>query len=125
MTAPTRSGSWTAVTAFNQIHAADPYRPAGYALWKLGSEDPSIMPLMGRPYNAPAPASLKHIANNVENVDYDGEGEFLRVEGDPALGARTLTVEAGTGDIIDESYDSLPTSYIIRARRRGAKASWR
>ena len=30
------------VTAFNQIHAADPYRPAGYALWKLGYEDPSI-----------------------------------------------------------------------------------
>ena len=104
-----------AVTVFNQIHAADPYRPAGYALWKLGFEDPSLIPLMGRPYNSPAPASLKHIANNVENVDYDGQGEFLRVEGDPALGARSLTVEPGTGDIIDESYDSLPTSYIIRA----------
>jgi cellulose synthase/poly-beta-1,6-N-acetylglucosamine synthase-like glycosyltransferase/peptidoglycan/xylan/chitin deacetylase (PgdA/CDA1 family) len=104
-----------AVTVFNQMHAADPYRPAGYALWKLGFEDPSLIPLMGRPYNAPAPASLKHIANNVENVDYDGAGEFLRVEGDPALGARSLTVESGTGDIIDENYDSLPTSYIIRA----------
>jgi len=104
-----------AVTVFNQMHAADPYRPAGYALWKLGFEDPSLMALMGRPYNSPAPDSLKHIANNVENVDYDGAGEFLRVEGDPALGARSLTVESGTGDIIDESYDSLPTSYIIRA----------
>jgi len=104
-----------AVTAFNQIHAADPYRPAGYALWKLGFEDPSIIPLLGRPYNSPAPDSLRHIANNLENVDYDGRGEFLRVEGDPALGVRKLTVEQGTGDIIDESYDSLPTSYIIRA----------
>jgi len=102
------------VTAFNQIHAADPYRPAGYALWKLGFEDPSIIPLLARPYDAPAPDSLKHIANNLENVDYDGQGEFLRVEGDPALGARTLTIEHGTGDITDESYDSLPTSYIIR-----------
>ncbi|HWU55938.1 MAG TPA: glycosyltransferase, partial [Rhizomicrobium sp.] len=102
------------VTAFNQIHAADPYRPAGYALWKLGFEDPSIIPLMGRPYNSPAPQSLRHIANNLENVDYNGQGEFLRVEGDPALGARRLTIENGTGDIIDESYDSLPTSYIIR-----------
>jgi cellulose synthase/poly-beta-1,6-N-acetylglucosamine synthase-like glycosyltransferase/peptidoglycan/xylan/chitin deacetylase (PgdA/CDA1 family) len=102
------------VTAFNQMHAADPYRPAGYALWKLGFEDPSIIPLMGRPYNSPAPQSLRHIANNLENVDYDGQGEFLRVEGDPALGARRLTIEEGTGDVIDESYDSLPTSYIIR-----------
>jgi cellulose synthase/poly-beta-1,6-N-acetylglucosamine synthase-like glycosyltransferase/peptidoglycan/xylan/chitin deacetylase (PgdA/CDA1 family) len=102
------------VTAFNQMHAADPYRPAGYALWKLGFEDPSIIPLMGRPYDSPAPQSLRHIANNLENVDYDGQGEFLRVEGDPALGARRLTIENGTGDIIDENYDSLPTSYIIR-----------
>jgi len=102
------------VTAFNQIHAADPYRPAGYALWKLGYEDPSIIPLLGKPYNFPAPDSLRHIANNVENVDYDGQGEFLRVEGDPALGARKLTIENDTGDITDESYDSLPTSYIIR-----------
>jgi cellulose synthase/poly-beta-1,6-N-acetylglucosamine synthase-like glycosyltransferase/peptidoglycan/xylan/chitin deacetylase (PgdA/CDA1 family)/spore germination protein YaaH len=102
------------VTAFNEIHAADPYRPAGYALWRLGSEDPSILPLMGRAYNAPAPDSLKRIANNIENVDFDGQGEILRVEGDPSLGERTLTMEAATGDIVDERYDSLPTSYVIR-----------
>ncbi|HTC84166.1 MAG TPA: glycosyltransferase [Rhizomicrobium sp.] len=102
------------ITVFNQMHAADPYRPAGYALWKLGFEDPSIIPLMGRSYNFSAPESLRNIANNVENVDYVGRGEFLRVEGDPALGVRKLTIEQGTGDITDESYDSLPTSYIIR-----------
>ncbi len=102
------------VTAFNQIHAADPYRPAGYALWRLGSEDPSILPLMGRPYDAPAPESLKHIANSIESPDYDGEGEILRVEADPAQGIRSLTVENATGDIVDERYDSLPTSYVIR-----------
>jgi cellulose synthase/poly-beta-1,6-N-acetylglucosamine synthase-like glycosyltransferase/peptidoglycan/xylan/chitin deacetylase (PgdA/CDA1 family) len=102
------------VTAFNQIHAADPYRPAGYALWKLGSEDPSILPLMGRPYNAAAPDSLRHIANNIEDVDFDGEGEILKVEADPQLGARTFTLEAATGDIVEETYTSLPTSYVIR-----------
>jgi peptidoglycan-N-acetylglucosamine deacetylase len=102
------------VTAFNQMHAADPYRPAGYALWKLGYEDPSILPIMGRPYNTPAPDSLKHIANDLENPDYDGFGEILRVESDPSLGVRTLTTEAATGDIVDERYDSLPTSYVIR-----------
>ena len=30
------------VTAFNEVHVADVYRPAGYAVWRLGSEDPSI-----------------------------------------------------------------------------------
>ena len=39
------------VTAFNEIHAADVYRPAGYALWRLGSEDPSIWSVLGRPYD--------------------------------------------------------------------------
>ena len=102
------------VTAFNQIHAADPYRPAGYALWKLGYEDPSILPLMGRTYDSPAPDSLKRIANNLEDVDFDGDGEILQVVGDPTLGARSLTIEKGTGDIVDERYDSLPTSYVIR-----------
>jgi cellulose synthase/poly-beta-1,6-N-acetylglucosamine synthase-like glycosyltransferase/peptidoglycan/xylan/chitin deacetylase (PgdA/CDA1 family) len=102
------------VTAFNQIHAADPYRPAGYGLWKLGSEDPSILPLMGRAYDASAPESLKYIANNIEDVDFDGEGEILRVEADPAIGARSMTIERSTGDVVDEHYDSLPTSYVIR-----------
>ena len=101
-------------TAFNQMHAADPYRPAGYALWKLGLEDPSILPVMGRKYGASAPDSLKHIPVNLENVDFDGEGEILRVEGDPAPGIRELTIEAATGDIVDERYESLPTSYVIR-----------
>ncbi|HKQ46229.1 MAG TPA: polysaccharide deacetylase family protein [Rhizomicrobium sp.] len=112
----TRHDVWflDGVTVFNQIHAADPYRPAGYALWKLGSEDPSILPLMGRPYDAPAPASLKHIANNIEDVDFDGEGEILKVEGDPVVGARSFLMEPATGDIVDERYDSLPTSYVIR-----------
>ena len=32
----------------------------------------------------------------------------------PSLGARSLTLEADTGDIVDERYDSLPTSYVIR-----------
>ena len=102
------------VTAYNQIHAADPYRPAGYALWQLGREDPSILPLMGRPYNAPAPDCLKHIANNLEDVDFDGQGEILSEGGDPSLVERSLTVEKDTGDIVDETNDSLPSSYVFR-----------
>src|SRR5258708_20122086 len=69
---------------------------------------------MGRAYNTPEPESLKHIANSIESPDYDGEGEILRVEADHEQGARSLTVENATGDIVDERYDSLPTSYVIR-----------
>jgi cellulose synthase/poly-beta-1,6-N-acetylglucosamine synthase-like glycosyltransferase/peptidoglycan/xylan/chitin deacetylase (PgdA/CDA1 family)/spore germination protein YaaH len=101
------------VTAFNQIHAADPYQPAGYALWKLGSEDPSIWSALGRTYGASAPAGLRSIPTS-EDVDFEGEGEILKVEAEPAPGARTLDVDRDTGDIDDENYTILPTPYVIR-----------
>ena len=61
------------VTAFNEIHAADVYRPAGYALWRLGSEDPSVWSVLGRGYGAPAPDALKTIGSG-EDIDFEGNG---------------------------------------------------
>ena len=102
-----------AVTAFNQIHAADIYRPAGYALWKIGSEDPSVWPVMGRAYSAPAPASLHRIPVS-QDVDFEGAGEILRVESHPTPGARNFEVDKDTGAITDEAYTTIPTSYVIQ-----------
>jgi cellulose synthase/poly-beta-1,6-N-acetylglucosamine synthase-like glycosyltransferase/peptidoglycan/xylan/chitin deacetylase (PgdA/CDA1 family) len=102
-----------AVTAFNQIHAADLYRPAGYALWRLGTEDPSIWSVLGKPYNTPSPDALRNIPV-VEGIDYEGQGEILRVEAHPQSGARTFERDAQTGDIDDEHYTKLPTGYVIR-----------
>ena len=112
----TRHDVWLldGATAFNQMHAADPYQPAGYAIWRLGSEDPSILSLLSRRYNLPAPEALRHIAINSEDIDFDGQGEILQTAGDPVLGVRTLEIEPGTGDIVDEHYNQLPTSYVIR-----------
>jgi len=101
------------VTVFNQIHAADVFQPAGYALWRLGSEDPSVWSVLGRRYGAPAPAALLRIPTT-EDVDFEGEGEVLRVEADPKQGARTFEIDRPTGDIDDETYTELPTSYVIR-----------
>ena len=101
------------VTAYNQIHAADVFRPAGYALWRLGSEDPTTWSVLGRYYGATAPAALKEIPTN-EDVDFEGEGEILRVEAEPHSGARTIEVDPQNGDIDDETYTKLPTSYVIR-----------
>jgi peptidoglycan-N-acetylglucosamine deacetylase len=101
------------VTAFNQIHAADVYQPAGYALWRLGSEDPSVWTVFGRPYGAPVPTALKAIPTN-QDVDFEGEGEVLRVVASPNKGTRTVEIDSQTGDISDETYTSLPSSYVIR-----------
>jgi cellulose synthase/poly-beta-1,6-N-acetylglucosamine synthase-like glycosyltransferase/peptidoglycan/xylan/chitin deacetylase (PgdA/CDA1 family) len=106
------------VTAFNEIHAADSYRPAGYALWRIGSEDPSIWSVMGRDYDAAAPDGLKAIGTS-EDIDFEGEGEILRVAERPAPGARTFEIDKDTGDIVDQTYTKIPTPYVIE--RTGAK----
>jgi cellulose synthase/poly-beta-1,6-N-acetylglucosamine synthase-like glycosyltransferase/peptidoglycan/xylan/chitin deacetylase (PgdA/CDA1 family) len=101
------------VTAYNQIHAAAPYQPAGFALWRLGSEDPSVLPLLDLPYGAPAPVSLRHIPV-VEEIDFEGAGEILRVEAAPVSGSRSVEIDPQTGDIDDETYTKLPSGYVIR-----------
>ena len=101
------------VTVFNQVHSADVFQPAGYALWKIGSEDPTIWSVLGRPYGSPVPAGLRQIPAN-EDVDFEGIGEVLRVVASPSAGSRTFEVDAQSGDISDETYTALPTSYVIR-----------
>lgn len=110
----TRHDVWflDAVTAYNQIHAADTYQPAGYAVWRLGGEDPTIWGLMGKPYAAPAPQTLQNIPV-IDDIDYEGSGEFLSVAAEPTSGKRRFEIDPSTGDISDETYTQLPTTYVI------------
>jgi cellulose synthase/poly-beta-1,6-N-acetylglucosamine synthase-like glycosyltransferase/peptidoglycan/xylan/chitin deacetylase (PgdA/CDA1 family)/spore germination protein YaaH len=101
------------VTAFNQIHAADDYKPYGYALWRMGSEDPSLRSLLGRQYGAAAPPQLLAIGQG-EDIDIEGQGEVLEITSEPSAGTRTIAVNKEDGSIDDESYSSLPSSYVIK-----------
>ena len=100
------------VTAFNEIHAADDYRPAGYALWRLGSEDPSVWSVMGRAYDAPPPDGLREIGR-AQDVDIEGSGGILRVADSPQTGTRTFETDKHFGDIVDETYTRVPTPFVI------------
>lgn len=103
-----------AVTAYNQLRAADKLRPAGYALWRLGSEDPSIWPVLTRNYDAPPPEALRDIAP-ASDVEFIGQGELLQIAAEPAPGARTFALDAQTGTTITtETYTKIPTSFTIR-----------
>ncbi|WP_158884429.1 glycosyltransferase [Rhodanobacter sp. L36] len=101
------------VTAFNQIHAADDYKPYGYALWRLGSEDPSIWSVMGRNYGSPAPDQMNTIGQG-EDIDIEGQGEILQIASQPSPGSRTMKVDKDDGSIDDESYTGFPSSYVIQ-----------
>jgi cellulose synthase/poly-beta-1,6-N-acetylglucosamine synthase-like glycosyltransferase/peptidoglycan/xylan/chitin deacetylase (PgdA/CDA1 family)/spore germination protein YaaH len=102
-----------AVTTFNQLKVTDPWRPRGYALWRLGAEDPGIWSLLGRPYGAASTAALTRLAPS-EDVDFDGDGEILHVEAQPTAGQRTLRTDAQTGLISNETYDVVPTAYVVQ-----------
>ena len=102
-----------AVSAFNEIHASDIYKPAGYALWRLGAEDPSVWSVMGRPYGAGAPDALKMIPSSQE-VYFQNQGEILHIAAEPSAGQRTIELDPETGDVVDENYTVLPTSFVIQ-----------
>lgn len=102
------------VTAFNQMRAASGYNPAGFALWRLGSEDPSIWSVFGTDSPNPPADALKRILRGYE-VDFEGTGELLRVQASPHDGERGLVVDQNTGFITSETYDNnnIPSSYVI------------
>ena len=102
-----------AVSAFNEVHAADIYRPAGYAVWRLGAEDPSIWTVLGRPYDSAAPEALKAIPATQE-VYFQNQGEILHVAAQPSTGQRVYELDPETGDIVDENYETLPSSFVIQ-----------
>lgn len=102
-----------AVTMFDQMKVTDPFMPRGYGLWRLGTEDPGVWSLLKRDgYGRLDDASLLTIAGSNE-ITPDGTGEVLRVTQTPKPGKRTVTVDKGTGLISDETYDVIPSGYVV------------
>jgi len=112
------------VTAFNQIRFSRAYDVAGFALWRMGSEDPSLWTVFGnRQMDAVmggpgGPGELTLIVYGYD-VDFEGDGEILQVEASPKEGSREISVDASNGLIKSERYLSIPSSYVIR------RTSWR
>ena len=100
-----------AVTAYNEMRAASGFRPAGFGVWRLGSEDPSIWTVLGGSPQT-SPDALKRIIYGYQ-VDYEGTGEILKVVSRPQDGWRNLDVEAAAGYIKSEEFTAIPSSYVI------------
>ncbi len=102
-----------ASSAFNQVKVSDPWHPRGYGLWRMGSEDPGIWSVLGKPYGQAKADGLAVIAPN-EAVDFDGTGEVLKVTATPSQGRRSNVVDPQTGLIAKSHYDVLPSSYVVQ-----------
>ncbi|MGI9035931.1 MAG: glycosyltransferase [Pyrinomonadaceae bacterium] len=101
-----------AVTAYNQLQAAKPYNVAGFALWRLGSEDPSLWNVFGADKTNLSTEGLENIKYGYD-VDFEGTGEILQVTAEPQDGLRTLKTD-DAGRITNEVYEQIPSSYVMR-----------
>ena len=102
-----------AATLFNEVKVADDYRPRGYALWRLGSEDPAVWNFLRAPYDTAQPQGLESIAPG-SGVDFDGNGEVLHVAATPKPGSRTIEIDPDDGLISGEDYTQMPSTYVIQ-----------
>ena len=100
-----------AVTAWNQVRAGQKAGAAGFALWRLGSEDPSLW----RVFDAGTkPADLAAIQLAYE-VDFEGKGEILQAIASPQPGRREVDNDRREKDRIQsERYTALPSSHVVR-----------
>jgi peptidoglycan-N-acetylglucosamine deacetylase len=102
-----------APTMFNEIKAADDYMPRGYALWRMGGEDPGVWSILPHAYGKLSSANLSYLPPS-QDVDFDGNGEVLHVSATPKAGKRTFGVDPDTGLISEERYEVMPTAYMIQ-----------
>jgi cellulose synthase/poly-beta-1,6-N-acetylglucosamine synthase-like glycosyltransferase/peptidoglycan/xylan/chitin deacetylase (PgdA/CDA1 family)/spore germination protein YaaH len=102
-----------ASTLFNQIKVADGFRPMGYALWRMGGEDQLSWKLLRHDFGQVSPQGLD-VLKPGQDVNFDGQGEVLHVSDVPRPGHRGLEFDPDTGLIAGETYDTLPTSYVVQ-----------
>jgi cellulose synthase/poly-beta-1,6-N-acetylglucosamine synthase-like glycosyltransferase/peptidoglycan/xylan/chitin deacetylase (PgdA/CDA1 family)/spore germination protein YaaH len=103
-----------AVSAFNQLVVAGSVNPAGIAIWRLGSEDPSLWRVFGKkgPLTAEIASQLREVQFGY-GLDYEGSGEILQITARPKPGNRDLTFDSKRNLITAETFTVLPSPYVI------------
>lgn len=104
-------------TFFNQSRTATELQLAGLALWRLGSEDPSIWNYW--PHLWENPHKALSVFKSGYDLDYEGRGEVLKVTGVPHTGLRRITVDPRSGMIIGEQITKYPSSFVIERWGKG------
>ncbi|MEN6441530.1 MAG: polysaccharide deacetylase family protein [Syntrophobacter sp.] len=103
-----------AVTAFNQLVVTGPVNPRGVAMWRLGSEDPSLWKVFGKngPLNAERAAELRDVSFGY-GLDYEGKGEVLKISAQPQPGSRDIQFDPKRNLIVAEHFTVFPLPYVI------------
>jgi cellulose synthase/poly-beta-1,6-N-acetylglucosamine synthase-like glycosyltransferase/peptidoglycan/xylan/chitin deacetylase (PgdA/CDA1 family)/spore germination protein YaaH len=102
------------VSIFNQIKVSSQVKPRGYALWRLGSEDPSVWKVFNERNNLTKETAVRLTSIPTGyGIDYVGEGEILRIQSSPKMGTRRITYSENLGIILNQEIKSFSTPYVI------------
>ena len=104
-----------AVSTFDEMMTTDQLGSVrGFALWRLGSEDPSVWNIFDSHavLDSQSVDKLKTVEYGYD-VDYEGSGEILQVTSSPQVGKRTLIWDPNSGLITAENVTDFPSSYDI------------
>ncbi|MBB6672782.1 DUF2062 domain-containing protein [Cohnella nanjingensis] len=98
-----------AATAYDELKVVRENGFPGVAVWRLGSEDPTLWRMLGQ-----ADPKLDQLSSlsSPNPVHYAGEGEILRIRSASAEGRRTFETD-GDGYIADETYETYPKPFEI------------
>ena len=105
-----------AVTALNQVQAANDLGFRGVAVWRLGAEDPDLWKVLKReawPEEHFDPNQLTILTAEQQVNPYSG-GEFLRVTHTPHEGRRKVSAPATSEGDYTENFEALPTYYVVK-----------
>jgi peptidoglycan-N-acetylglucosamine deacetylase len=112
--AHTRHEVWylDAVTALNEMRAARELGIQTFALWRLGSEDPTLWNIWNKPMSPDAAQLLSTIYPGA-NVNTDGEGDILKVIGRPQDGKRTIQIDPDSNLAVSQVVHAFPHPYTL------------
>jgi peptidoglycan-N-acetylglucosamine deacetylase len=102
-----------AVTAYNQMRAAERLGVQGTALWRLGSSDSSIWKIWDATRADDATrAKLKDVPPGPDLI-LEGNGDIWKIADKPKRGVRSYTYDPRMDLFTSETYESYPLSYEI------------
>lgn len=102
-----------AASAYNQVTAGRRLGAAGYAVWRLGDEDPALWRTVDAGNVNEAAAAFTEIPPGYE-TEFIGDGEILQIVASPRSGSRVATIDTTTGLFVGERIRDYPSPYIIR-----------
>ncbi|MGG3466085.1 polysaccharide deacetylase family protein [Neobacillus pocheonensis] len=96
-----------AATFYNQMKLSIDSGSRGIAVWRLGSEDPSIWNYMNKPKEMTDPTNALKTLDSHQPVHFTGAGEILKIDSQSEKGKRTIQLDP-QGMIQTETYMKLP-----------------